>query len=159
MGLFSNKKDKPAEQADEDAGQFNPIHLAAVAITSIGKPAVGLALVIYELLERELVTLDELAKIGISREEVVAIVEAYNDSTSHEEFDYALETQAALRQYNSELADIAGERGVSITSDEYVALRSTIASFAQENDVLDLRVAYRLMLAECPELLPGTFHH
>lgn len=149
MGIFY-KKHVP----DESEPAYDPVHLATAALASCDDPALSLALVISQLLQQQVVSVDDLLKVGISQDEVVAIVAAYSESATREEFDRALEVQAALRQYNADLAAIAGDRGISTSSDTYVVLRSAIATFAEENNILDLKVAYRLMLAECPERLP-----
>jgi hypothetical protein len=128
---------------------------AASLIASSGDATLALGLVIHRLLSEGSVTVESLAKVGLSSEEVLGLVEAFEGAENATEFEQALDLRAALRHYNTELARIAGERGVSTTGDEYVALRSAIADFAERNDLLDLRVAYRLMLAECPDRLPG----
>lgn len=133
----------------------DPVTAAASAITSTGDATLALGLVINKLLAEGAVTVESLAKVGLSRDEVVALVEAFEGADTAGEFEAALDLQAALRHYNSELAEIAGERGISTRDEEYVALRSAIADFAEKNDLLDVRIAYRLMLAECPERLPG----
>ena len=38
----------------------------------------------------------------------------------------------------------------------YRSLRTVLTTFAAENNVLDLRIAYRLILAECPEKLAAA---
>lgn len=153
MGIFSKKP----IQAQEPVPDIDPIVLAVTCITTAGPDvAVSLALVIYKLLETAAVSTDDLAKLGLSRDELGALVSAIQESDSAEEFNDALELRTALLQYNAELTTIAGELGISTKSEEYVALRSAVAGFAEQNDILDIKLAYRLILAECPELIPGS---
>lgn len=150
MGIRDRRRKR-----EEDAFVRDRITSAAATIAATGDATLALGLVINKLLSEGVVTVESLAKVGLSREEVTGLVEAFEDADTADEFEAALELRAALRHYDSELAGIAGERGVSTTGEEYVALRSAIAEFAEKNDLLDVRIAYRLMLAECPERLPG----
>jgi hypothetical protein len=151
MGIRSrHRRKEEAATPDRD-----PIMTAAAMIASTGDATLALGLVINKLLSDGAVTVESLAKVGLSREEVASLMEAFEDADTADDFEAALNLRAALRHYDNELAGIAGERGVSTTGEEYVALRSVIAEFAERNDVLDVRIAYRLMLAECPERLPG----
>ena len=115
-----------------------------------------LAIVVSKMLEHGRTTPEALARLGISEDELFAVLEALEESDSPEEFNAALDLQAALQHYNAILVGIANERGVPAVGEAYVKMRSAIAAFAERNDVLDLRIAYRLMLAECPDQLPGT---
>lgn len=119
-------------------------------------PVLTLAIVVSKMLEHGRTTPEALARLGISEDELFAVLEALEESDSPEEFNAALDLQAALQHYNAVLVEIANERGVPAVGESYVKMRSAIAAFAERNDVLDLRIAYRLMLAECPHLLPGT---
>lgn len=113
-----------------------------------------LAVLLHRLLSVGVVSSEELQTLGFSPEGVEALVAAFEENVAPEDVVQALEVSAALRHYDAELAAIAGERGVSTGGEDYVALRSAIAGFAEENDVLDVRAAYERMLVECPERLP-----
>jgi len=119
-------------------------------------PVLTLAIVVSKMLEHGRITPEALARLGISEDDLFAVLEALEESDSPEEFNAALDLQAALQHYNAILVGIANERGVPAVGEAYVKMRSAIAAFAERNDVLDLRIAYRLMLAECPDQLPGT---
>jgi len=119
-------------------------------------PVLTLAIVVSKMLEHGRTTPEALARLGISEDELLAVLEALEESDTPEEFNAALDLQAALQHYNAILVEIANERGVPAVGGTYLKLRSAIAAFAERNDVLDLRIAYRLMLAECPDQLPGT---
>jgi hypothetical protein len=163
MGLFNktNKQNEPATEptpvppGNKD-GQEVPDSIVAAtkSILETRNPVIGLALVINELVSHGVVSAEDLTKIGISIDEVEAIVISLQESDTYQEFEFALETRAALRMYNAELMEIAAERGVSISGEAYIQLRSAIAEFAEQNEIYSLKLAYRLMLAECPERLP-----
>jgi len=161
MGTFERLREKTRRRARGGESRRtgpapqDPVASAAETISGTGDATLALGLVITRLLADGAVSVESLAKIGLSSEDVVGLVEAFEGAETADEFEAALDLQAALRHYNRELAGIAGERGLSTNGEEYVALRSAIADFAEKNDLLDVRVAYRLMLAECPERLPG----
>lgn len=113
-----------------------------------------LAVLLHRLLSVGVVSSEELQTLGFSPDGVEALVDAFEENGSPEEVVRALEVSAALRHYDAELAVIAGERGVSIRGEDYLALRSAIAGFSEENDLLDVRAAYERMIVECPERLP-----
>jgi hypothetical protein len=163
MGLFNktNKQNEPATeptpvppQNNDGQGVPDSIVAATKSILETRNPVIGLALVINELVSHGVVSAEDLTKIGISIDEVEAIVISLQESDTYQEFEFALETRAALRMYNAELMEIAAERGVSISGEAYIQLRSAIAEFAEQNEIYSLKLAYRLMLAECPERLP-----
>lgn len=119
-------------------------------------PVLTLAIIISKLLEHRCTTSESLTRLGINEGELFAVLEALEASDTPDEFNASLDLQSALRHYNTILVEIANERGVPAVGEPYVKMRSAIAAFADSNDVLDMRIAYRLMVAECPHLLPGT---
>jgi hypothetical protein len=162
MGLFNktNKQNEPATeptpttpQNNDGQGVPDSIVAATKSILETRNPVIGLALVINELVSCGVVSAEDLTKIGISIDEVEAIILSLQESDTYQEFEFALETRAALRMYNAELMEIAAERGVSISGEAYIQLRSAIAEFAEQNEIYSLKLAYRLMMAECPERL------
>ena len=80
---------------------------------------------------------------------------ALNNVESLEELDQELEIRAAIRRYDKVLVEIANERGLLPGSESFKTLRTVLAGFAADNNLTDLRIAYRLLLAESPELLDG----
>jgi hypothetical protein len=129
--------------------------LARMIAAAGGDPVLTLAIVVSKMHEYGRVTPDSLARLGISEGDLFAVLETLKESDTPEEVNVALDLQAALHHYNAILVEIANERGVPAVGEVYVKMCSDIAAFAERNAVLDLRIAYRLMLAECPHLLPG----
>lgn len=122
-------------------------------------PALGIGSLVYRMLTNGSVSPEALEKIGFSPAGLDALLHAFEVFDPVEEPDElvaALEVAAALRRYDEELAFIAGERGVRSGTDAYRELRSEIAAYAEENDLVDLPEAYRRMLVACPERLPGS---
>lgn len=90
----------------------------------------------------------DFALLGIDEQELGRIVNAANESSSHEEFDTHLRVLWAVDAYNKQLDEIAAEKGVSLSEEDMKSFRKELAGFAHENEVSDLRIAYRLMCAE-----------
>jgi hypothetical protein len=109
---------------------------------------------IAHLLDLGVIAAEDFAKIGITLDELDGLHQSLVESGSAEEFDNALSVRAAVRDYDRILEAIAAEREIVVGSDAHRSLRTTLAAFAVENDITDLRIAYRLMLAECPDKLP-----
>jgi hypothetical protein len=151
MGLFS--KPKPKEQPPGE--DFDPVVAAAVLLQGTGTPGFSLGLLMLMLLQNEIVTPQELERLGISEEELVSVFSAFREGNSVEEINYDLEVRAAIRRYDQELALLALRRGIEPDTPAYAELRSVVAQFAHDNQLTNISAAYRLMLAECPDKLPG----
>lgn len=102
------------------------------------------------LLRRGVVTAESLATLGLSTDELTVMLQTVENSEDVESFTYEIQVHAALRAYDRTLELIAAELGIPKDSDAYVNLRSVLAQFSSENEITDLRAAYRLMLAERP---------
>lgn len=146
----STSDDLLADYTEDDAA----IDAFGIQAIDSDDPVHMLAVLVHRLLSVGVVSSEELQTLGFSPDGVEALVDAFAENVSPEELVRALEVSAALRHYDAELAAIAGERGVSTSGAEYVALRSAIAGFSEENDLLDVRAAYERMVVECPERLP-----
>jgi hypothetical protein len=159
MGLFSKdkpKSDGPALAPTEDEQTVHPITHIATLIAQTPNPITSLAMVITLLLRHGWVTTESLATLGLSTDELTVMVQAVDGFEDVESFIYEMQVQTALRAYDRTLEIIAAERGIPKDGDTYVNLRSVLARFASENEITDLRVAYRLMLAERPNDLPSN---
>jgi len=124
-------------------------------IASTPDPSSYVGMIIAKLLELGVVGAESLEKIGITLDEIESLVAALNNVESLEELDQELEIRAAIRRYDKVLVEIGNERGLLPGSESFKTLRTVLAGFAADNNLTDLRIAYRLLLAESPELLDG----
>lgn len=115
-------------------------------------PFAGLVVVIEHLRRLDAVTEEELGMIGIDAEERAALQEAFENNNSIDELAEDVALAAHLRNYRNTIKEIAEEAGV-VSESARENLRRNLAGFALDNDIEDLRLAYRLMRLERPELL------
>ena len=151
MGMF-NKSPKENEDTPE-AEEFDPLQAVTATIAAQQNPVLFIGLVIAGLLHHEVVVAADFEKIGITLDELEALGKSMQESQTAQELDESLSVMAEIRRYNRVIESIATERGVVLGTDAHRSLRTVLTTFAAENNVLDLRIAYRLILAECPEKL------
>jgi len=154
MGLYKKEsvKDVVPDTQEEQGNLF--AHVVAI-IASTPDPSSYVGMIIAKLLELGVVGAESLEKIGITLDEIESLVAALNNVESLEELDQELEIRAAIRRYDKVLVEIGNERGLLPGSESFKTLRTVLAGFAADNNLTDLRIAYRLLLAESPELLDG----
>lgn len=152
MGLFSKNNNNRGQE--NDAEDVDPLKLVLYTTASQENPILFLGIAIANLLDLGVIAAEDFAKIGITLDELDGLHQSLAESESAEEFDNALSVRAAVRDYDRVIEAIAAEREIVVGSDSHRSLRTTLATFAVENDITDLRIAYRLMLAECPDKLP-----
>jgi hypothetical protein len=152
MGLFS-KGTKARGEANSGEG-LDPFMAVLTTVATQDNPVLFLSLVITQLLEHGVVAAEDFEKLGITIDELDGLRRSLQESESAEELDEALSVRAAIRRYDRAIESIAADRGIIVGSASHRELRTVLASFAADNGLVDLRVAYRLMLAECPERIP-----
>ena len=152
MGLF-NKGAKSKDGVDTEEG-FDPFKVVLMTVASQANPVLFLGLIIAQLLEYEVAAPSDFEKLGITLDELDGLRHALQEAENAEELDEALSVRAAIRRYDRAIESIAADRGIILGTPAHRSLRTALTTFASENNVIDLRVAYRLMLAECPEKLP-----
>jgi hypothetical protein len=131
--------------------QLDPFQHVAGVLARTEDPVAGLAVVITHLLRSGRVAPSDLTRLGIVDEEAAAIVNAFDRNDTLIEIGRDLDTQAAVRHYRSQVAEVAAGLGIVAGSKAFDELQHTLASFAHDNDIDDLRIAYRLLRAEQPE--------
>jgi hypothetical protein len=151
VGLF-NKKTK---SVGEDAEDLDPVAVAAHLIAGTDEPGLRLGVLILVLLQAGSIGPSDLERLGISEDELVGVFSAFKEGASAADIAYDLDVRAAMRRYDYELAVLAARRGIETGTPEFTDFRSAIAEFAHENSLTNISAAYRLMVAECPERIPG----
>jgi hypothetical protein len=152
--------DQPATDEQNPAHEsgaredIDPYTEAAATLAATPNPTAAIAVVLGHLLNAEVVTEEDLLLLGIDSEAVETIREAFDDNNSIDELAEDLETAAHLRGYRRVLGELSEEVGVARDEDRRAAFKQNLTRFALENDIEDLRLAYRLMRLERPDLLP-----
>jgi hypothetical protein len=132
----------------------DPYTEAAATLAATPNPVAAIAVVLGHLLNAEVVTEEDLLLLGIDSEAVEAIREAFDNNNSIDELAEDLETAAHLRGYRRVLGELSEEVGVARDEERRDVFKQNLTGFALENDIEDLRLAYRLMRLERPDLLP-----
>lgn len=154
MGMF-NKSPKENEDTTEDE-EFDPLQAAVAAITARQNPLLFTGLIIAGLLHHEVVAAADFEKIWTTLDQIATLSQSMQDPQAAQELYESLSVMAELSRYDRVIESIATERGAVLGTDAHRRLRTVLTTFAAENNVLDLRIAYRLMLAECPEKLSAA---
>jgi hypothetical protein len=137
---------------EERGGESDLYSECAAMLASCPNPFAGLIVVIEHLHRSGAVDAEELAMLGIGNEERQALEAAFENNNSIDELADDVALAAHLRSYRKTIQEIAEEVGA--TSEEAREnLRRNLAGFALENDIEDLRLAFRLMRLERPDLI------
>jgi hypothetical protein len=93
--------------------------------------------------------------LGIDPEEFGQLVEKLRTENPRETLDHEAQVYAAIRDYDAQIDDIIKDAGINVDAEKRSEIRSTLAKFAHENELTDLKIAYRLMKAEGSDPLKG----
>lgn len=148
----SDRSDDQTQPDTAERGQHDTYSDAAALLAGCPNPFAGLVVVIEHLRRNGAIGTDELAMIGIDAEEAQALEEAFDNNNSIDELAEDVVTAAHLRNYRKTLEALAKEAGID-GEDGRERLQRNLTGFALENDIEDLRLAYRLMRLERPDLL------
>lgn len=162
MGMFNRSKSRDAaEQAGADMMRFfveletNPPVSIAKILASYEHPIPVLAHTLLVLLEAGRLKPEDVELLGIDAQELERIAKALDGSENVEQFQYNLSVGAAMGVYERQIGEILQERGAVLNEVQRDEFRTRLATFAHDNDVRDLKLAYRLMRAEGNDPLPG----
>jgi hypothetical protein len=155
MGLFErNKAAVPdpaaalaAHQLFQEASQFPPAAIARI-VASQDHPMVILAHSILLLVESGVVEREALQLIGIDSSEIVRLVSSFAEADSVQGVQEAMATHAAVAFYHAQISEIFSDKFMILSEEQRETFTKNVAWFAAENELTDLRVAHRLMVAE-----------
>jgi len=151
------QEELPSEQPEEkpeipERGERDAYSEAAALLAGCPNPLAGLVVVIEHLRRLGAIGSEELAMLGVDDEEARALEEAFDNNNSIDELAEDVATAAHLRSYRKTIEELAREAGID-GEDGRERLKRNLAGFALENNIDDLRIAYRLMRLERPDLL------
>lgn len=162
MGVFDRGKSRAeSEQAGAEMVRFfqalasNPPVAIAKILASYEHPIPVLAHTLLLLLEAGRLTPEDVELLGIDASELGRIAQALDGSENAEQFQYNLSVGAAMGVYERQIGEILLERGAVLNEAQRAEFRVRLATFAHDNDVRDLKLAYRLMRAEGNDPIPG----
>lgn len=148
MAIFKRRSEN--EQTNEASGNDSIVNMVARMVADVEEPIVFIGLLILELLKLQAFTVEDLSKIGITEDEIRAVLEGVRSGTTVAEVSQDLAVRAALRQYEQQLLELGSRHGVAPGTPEFKRFRAVVVAFAEENNILDLDLAYRLLRSERP---------
>lgn len=166
MGFFSKESDEGAKQKLTQAVEFatnfaehfeeDPGRTLAYMAANAPDPLEAVGRMLAFLVNSETISPDQLAVLGIDPAEFGTLVEKLRTDNPRETLSHAAQVIEAIRDYDQQIDEIINTSGVTFTSDERTALLQQLSTFASENSITDLKVAYRLMKAEGTDPLKGA---
>lgn len=126
----------------------NPLSVC-VDITKYQEDRVIFVVMYILLLYKEkLITDEELLTIGIDRKELETLQAIVNSTFNYDTTLLELKVQEAIRVYQKQISELIEEERLSLSESESNEFTGKLAKFAHENDVNNLKIAYRLLKAE-----------
>jgi hypothetical protein len=156
MGIFS-KTPSVSETAAERLAALDlletrwgqsPALVVAHFLASSPDPLRTLAETLVFLVNEEVLTTHALSALGIDASELATIAEHLAGTEPGESLRYAAAVNEAVLAYEAQVDEILASAGATLDADARTAFRVAVARFAYENNVPDLKIAYRLMRAE-----------
>lgn len=131
-----------------NASQESPMQLACHLVAQSPQPLVFYAWMALALVKAKVLTVDDLASLGIDAQELGQLVTVLTNAEDADAAASELAVAGAMRKYELALDEILIERGVTLTEEKRKVVRTRIASFAYQHDIIDFKIAYRLLKAE-----------
>lgn len=131
----------------------DPIALAITALRSIDQMQIAtpLALLLFRGLINEDIQKEDLEILGIDYSELVSIVEAVQDTNSYYALKTELNIRAAVREYDKVIKEIIAKE--ELDTNKFAIIRASLAKFASDNSMTDLKAAYKFMSSTEPETI------
>lgn len=158
MGLFHKRADTTAAEAVatlDQAWKDDPVMVLAHFVQSTGDPLLAVAHLLVRLVASGVLSHDDLAALGIDETELRRVVAILQSDAPSDALYYEAEVHAAIRAYEADVDEIISAAGVVLDEDQRAAFQTNLSKFAYENELTDLKVAYRLMRAEVGDPLAG----
>jgi hypothetical protein len=164
MGFFSKPKRDDAQDVGEileavtqldRAWDDDPARVIAHFLANADDPLLVLARALVMLAAEGVVTLEGLATLGIDRVELERIVSILSTDAPAANPQYAMEVRKAIEKYDTQIDEIIKDAGIVVDDEKRNQIRSTLAAFAHENEITDLKIAYRLMRSEGSDPIKG----
>lgn len=170
MGFFSKPKRDDAQDVREILGiaahldqawEEDPARVISYFVANADDPLLVLARSLVMLAVAGVVTPEGLATLGIDHRELSGIVALLQTDEPAVNLQHEVEVRKAIEQYDTQIDEIVADAGVIVGDGKRTEIRTALAKFAYENNLTDLKIAYRLMKAEGSDPLkglPGSSH-
>lgn len=146
----------------DSAWDESPVQVLAHFASSTDNPTYTVALLIKELAAADLLERDFLEMFGITPEvrdawskesEVETLKRKVSASESEkarqqQEIEYEAEVQKAIAEYDRQIDEILSTEGLELTGKQRNAFRSKLAQYAADNELTNLKAAYKALKYE-----------
>lgn len=146
----------------DEAWEENPVSVLVHFATNTDNPTYSLALLIKELASANLLEQEFLEMFGITSEvrqawgkesEVETLKRKVSRSDQEKQAqveaqEYEAEVAQAMVQYEREINEILDAEGLTLKPAQFEAFRTRLASYAYENDLTNLKTAYKALKYE-----------
>lgn len=143
------------DQLNEDWSK-DPAIVIAHFLSSCNDPVAMIARVVVFLLHAKRISGDDLRVLGLDEAELESVVAAVINAENEEHMSYNLQVHSAMREYEAQIDDILSTNNAVLDAEQRANFRTTLAGFASENNLTDLKIAFRLMRAEGNDPLKAT---
>lgn len=140
----------------------NPVQVVAHFTANTDNPTQTVALLIKELATAGMLDRDFMEMFGITPDvreqwakesEVDGLRRKVNSTESAQakrlqEAEYEAEVQKAIAEYDRQIDDILDAEGLDLTVKQRTAFRSRLAAYAHENELTNLKAAYKALKYE-----------
>lgn len=170
MGFFSKPKRDDVQDVYEllelvanldRAWGEDPARVISYFVANADDPLLVLARSLVMLAVEGVVTPEGLAALGIDHRELGSIVSLLQTDEPSMNLQHEVELQKTIEKYDTQIDEIVAGAGVIVGDGRRTEIRTALAKFAYENNLTDLKIAYRLMKAEGSDPLkglPGSSH-
>ena len=170
MGFFSKPKRDDAKDVHEllglvahldQAWREDPARVISYFVANADDPLLVLARSLVMLAVEGVVTPEGLATLGIDHRELSNIVSLLQTDEPAMNLRHEVGVRKALEEYDTQIDGIVAHAGVIVGDERRTEIRTALAKFAYENNITNLKIAYRLMKAEGSDPLkglPGSSH-
>jgi len=158
MGIFRKSPDESPKQELLQALEFatnfsrnfenDPGKTLAWLAASAPDPHEATARMLAFLILDEVISLEQLAVLGIDPGEFRKLIENLQTENPRETLSYETQVIHAIVAYDQQIDELLTDAGVNYGPEERSAFRAELAGFAAANEITDLKLAYRLMKAE-----------
>ena len=147
-----------AEARQTEAGALGPVDVVVATAAASGHPMAVMALSLMKLVQERQISEDDLEALGLTTDELTQMRQAFEYNATLEDFEHELETYAKLRTYRRQIQELGVEIKIANDPVKMEELQHTLVEYALENEMRDLKKAFRLLRAEHPERIPTPSH-
>lgn len=170
MELFPKRSSSTSHPAESDpqrseieetfatldaAWKRNPVEVIAHFVRNTRDPLHTVAFLLVSLAADGVLTPDNLAALGIQQDEMHRVVSILRSEQPGTLLRYESSVREAVREHEAAIDELIEAAGATLDPAQRAEFLTKVAQFAYDNELTDLKIAYRLMCAEIGDPLKG----